>query len=314
LSGGVCVADPPPTCDAGFHLEGSMCVADPPPPPDPTLSLFPRVECVMPDVMNPTSFLVMFGYENIDTGAIAVPFGPTNQVTINGTAGTVAGEPSSFDPGIHPFAFTARVSNGQATWTLGSRTITGDTTTPACGLRGPQGDPGLTGVAGAPGLPGAAGPKGDVGAIGPKGDVGAIGPKGDIGAIGPQGDVGATGATGATGPMGLTGLQGPIGLGLDFEVQRISTDTTVTWPAGNLSLVYLATTSGAGVVVTLPAASTSAHRFITVRRVDGGRQVRVRPSAGETIDGDAGAISMADKDQYITLVSNGVEWVVFAEQ
>jgi hypothetical protein len=186
-----------------------------------------------------------------------------------------------------------RLASGHASWTVGTRTVTGDTSSPACGLRGPQGDTGLTGVAGTNGLNGAAGPKGDTGAIGPQGVTGPNGPQGVPGA---------------------TGAQGPIGLGLGFEVRRISASTTATWPAGNQSLVYLATTSGANVVVTLPSAASSANRFITVRRVDGGREVRVRPATGETIDGASAAIAMTLKDQYVTVVSDGAEWVVFAQQ
>jgi hypothetical protein len=76
------------------------------------------------------------------------------------------------------------------------------------GSTGPQGPQGIQGPAGATG---ATGPTGPTGPQGPQGDPGPTGPQGAQGIQGIQGIQGPTGATGATGAQGPAGVGVPTG-------------------------------------------------------------------------------------------------------
>ena len=101
---------------------------------------------------------------------------------------------------------------------------------------------------------------------------------------------------------------------MNVEIQRITNDTVLTWPSGNKSLVVLVVTAPGSINVTLPRASASASKFITIRRIDKGRRGVVLPGGTDIIDGERLPIVMENRSDYVTLLSDGNEWVVFAQQ
>jgi hypothetical protein len=108
---------------------------------------------------------------------------------------------------------------------------------------------------------------------------------------------------------------GPIGLGLAFQIRRVSDDADVVLGAGNASVVYLVQADRTSpITLTLPAAAGAASRFVTITRVSNGRRITVRTRAGESIDGAASRIVLDDKITSVTLVTDGVEWVVVAQR
>jgi hypothetical protein len=111
--------------------------------------------------------------------------------------------------------------------------------------------------------------------------------------------------------MGPAGAQGS---GIAFEIRRVSSNTTVSLPAGNRSVIYLATTAAGNITMTLPAASSAASRFVTITRVDRGGQVTVQPIGNDLLNGVHVSIVMKGNDDSITLVSDGVEWVTLIKQ
>jgi len=78
--------------------------------------------------------------------------------------------------------------------------------------------------------------------------------------------------------------------------------------------MYFVTTAGDSVTITLPPASASKNRFITVRRADGGKRVSVASVGSDRLDGARDPLVMNNKQDYVTLVSDGAEWFVFAMQ
>ena len=136
---------------------------------------------------------------------------------------------------------------------------------------------------------------------GPQGPIGLTGPQGIQGEIGPQG------------PIGLTGPAGPIGLGLSFVIQELVGSGTIVLPAGNASVVVLAT-SGVlpATVVTLPAAADAVSRLVLVRRMDAIGLLRVRAPSGTILGGPAGGdVVLKQTFDQVTLVSDGTTWVIF---
>lgn len=103
---------------------------------------------------------------------------------------------------------------------------------------------------------------------------------------------------------------GPLGLGLAFEIRRVSADTAIALPADNRSVVYLVTTGSRNITLTLPAPASATSRFITIQRLDNGRKVFIRPSGNAPIDGVRVPVAMEDRFDAVTLVTDGVEWVV----
>jgi hypothetical protein len=213
--------------------------------------------------------------------------------TLNGASvGNTASVTLTLELGTYTAQFTASTSP----MSTATSTVAINVVLPT--IAGPQGPPGPMGPAGPIGPAGADGAKGDTGAAGP------AGPKGDVGATGPAGP------QGAVGPIGATGATGPIGLGLGFDVSNIAEDTVISLPANNHSVIYLVTTGGSHINITLPAAAGATSRFIVVRRVDEGRRVTIRSQNGEPIDGRRGPIVMDDKFDAVTLVTDGTQWVV----
>jgi hypothetical protein len=97
-------------------------------------------------------------------------------------------------------------------------------------------------------------------------------------------------------------------------IRRVFTDTVITLPQNNQSVIYLVTTAPTSVTLTLPPAAAAGSRFITITRVDNGRKVIVRPQANELVDGIRTPITMDDKFDSVTLVSDGNEWVSLFRQ
>jgi hypothetical protein len=220
------------------------------------------------------------------------------------------------------------------------------------GEKGPQGPPGVQGMPGLPGNMGPVGPQGEqgpqgaVGPIGPIGPTGVTGPAGATGApgpIGPAGPAGLNGAVGPTGPAGLNGAAGPAGPtgavgpmgpmgpagpagdGLSFVTLTVDNDGQLALPPGPSSVMYLARMENrprgnSRLTLTLPGASASKNRFITVRRVDAGGRVIVKTN-GEQLEGaeeirepaNSNAVRLESRYEYITFVSDGVKWFVFAQ-
>lgn len=270
------------------------------------------------------------------------PAGAAVRFTVTSDLGTPSctadGSPTSsgsvFAPGTHTVVCAVTDPFSERT---GMVTQTVEVRVPGTGGSGPQGAAGPAGVTGATGAPGPAGPtgpqgpKGDTGATGatgPQGVAGPTGATGPTGAQGTKGDTGATGPTGSQGPQGSTGAQGlkgdpgisgpagaigPAGPGTTanvFDIVRTSLSGAIIMPASGHSVIYLMTTGLSKVNVTLPSAASAVGRMVVVQRADKGREVFIAPVNGELIDGARLPIVMDDKNDAITLVTDGHEWVV----
>jgi hypothetical protein len=208
------------------------------------------------------------------------------------------------------------------------------------GPQGPAGPPGIDGLPGEPGNVGPQGPQGERGFPGAPGNMGPRGPQGDPGVpgnVGPQGPQGERGFPGAPGNMGPQGLQGPVGpqgpsgntgpagpagaggLGLSYVSQSISASGPLTLGANNASMIYLISNPrSARITVTLPPAADGVNRTLTIRRLDSRGRVFVEPQAGESLEGRGrerpqDALALDSRSDYVTLVSDGTAWYVFAD-
>jgi hypothetical protein len=295
-----------------------------------------RFECAATDTMDPSKSLVHFGYENtyLATQPLLIPYGDDNTILINGAdQGPASGPTTIFGLGIHTNAFAVRFTPGdQVQWLLRDPastalvTHTMPTDLASCpapiepgssGPIGPPGAPGATGPAGPAGLPGEMGPIGPTGPPGPVGPAGQQGPAGPTGpaGIGLPGPIGQTGATGATGPQGLPGANASF----NFVTLSVNTNSTLMFPAGTASVIYLASTPAARMNLTLPAPSTAVGRFLTVRRVGAGGRVLISSGSApleggrEIRDGasDSNIIALDKGWDWVTFVTDGTTWFVF---
>lgn len=321
----------------------------------PTMTLTPRVDCVVPDVQMPGFFIASFGYERAVNQSPVVasnPYGPGNSVEYfsgngSGILPATIGVPVEFTNGLHQFQFSVRFQAGDAVqWLLadsyygGTKLAVADQdTVTACAVAGPagpqgpegptgppgiQGEPGapgnegLIGLTGKPGIPGNIGPAGIAGEPGPPGKDGPIGP---VGPQGIPGNIGPVGPIGAAGPVGATGATG---LGMSFVSQTITESGPLTLGPGNASMIYLVRQSNSRsnrnnrIVVTLPPAADGINRTLTIRRMDSRGQVHVVPGNGESLEGrgrerSQDAIALEGRSDYVTLVSDGTAWYVFAD-
>lgn len=261
------------------------------------------------------------------------------------------GQPTTLLPGIHSGAFAFRFdpATQSVTWTLNGGSASPSSATPVCGgvpgptgppgpkgadgldgatgPQGPEGTPGQDGATGAQGpvgpaggqgpegAPGQIGPEGPQGPVGPQGPEGAQGPQGATGPPGPEGPAGPQGPQGAQGPQGVPGATGPIGLGLSFVNVAVSASGPLVLPPGNASVMFtVRVTPATALDLRLPAAAQSLARFVTIRRLDTRGRVIVRPAAGDHIEGkDPDAITLENRSDYVTLVSDGQAWFVFSE-
>jgi hypothetical protein len=320
-------------CPDGYVGNGTTCTPE-------VETLVPSVFCVMPKPGGGGS-IALFAYQSSLTGISGLPYSwpydPEKNVLFvnNVDQGPLSGIPYLFDPGIHVNVFAVPFGPAdQVKWQVVDPT-TGNThvampnaMTPPCIVPPADGQPGPPGAQGDPGPPGPQGPKGDPGDKGDPGPQGPAGPTGPQGAIGPQGPQGPQGVAGANGANGLPGPAGPAGAtgpGLSFVTLTIDNDGPLTLPPGPTSVMYLARmdTRPRGnqrMQLTLPAAADSKSRFITVRRVDSGGRVIVRTN-GEELEGAAeirepansNAVRLESRYEYITFVSDGVKWFVFAQ-
>ena len=134
------------------------------------------------------------------------------------------------------------------------------------------------------------------------------------------------GAAGLNGPLGPPGPAGPASPGLSFVMVAVDADGSLTLPAGSQSVTYLARVeAGRGrdarrLDLTLPPTTGAANRFVTVRKVDNGGAVVVRTN-GEALEGAeqlrmsgvSNAVRLESRYEYITFVTDGTKWFVFAQ-
>src|SRR5258706_445598 len=96
-------------------------------------------------------------------------------------------------------------------------------------------------------------------------------------------------------------------------------------PAGNASGIFLVRVlQGSRLDLTLPAAANGQSRFVTVRRLDERGRVLVKAAPGEHLEGgreiheghshDSDTLALDGRWDYVTLVSDGTTWFVFAER
>ena len=110
------------------------------------------------------------------------------------------------------------------------------------------------------------------------------------------------------GPQGPMGLTGPVGPGATFTIRRVTGDTAIAMPADG-NLLYIVTTQRSNITLTLPSAAAATGRQIVIRRDDNGRRVYVRPQPNESIEGARRTVSLDDRNDGITLVSDGSDWI-----
>jgi hypothetical protein len=311
-NGGTCVSDGVSwTCQCPPPFIGSTCeFAD----------FFGRVECIAPDLLDPPRYLAQFGFENLYTNQVPlqIPYGADNHVVINGNVSpATVGAPTMFALGIHTNAFSVRFTPGDSVMWLLRDPSTGQVVTydisgaPACAPAAGSGATGATGPTGATGDPGIDGVDGATGATGSPGAAG----------------LGLPGATGATGPTGPAGSGG----GFNFVTLSVSTNSTLTFPTGASSVIYLASVPrgrdegrsnddrGSRLSLRLPSPATAVGRFLTVRRVDSGGRVLIS-SGGVPLEGgreirdgsaDSNVIALNNRWEWVTFVTDGNTWFVF---
>lgn len=181
--------------------------------------------------------------------------------------------------------------------------------------QGPEGPPGPAGPTGPQGPQGEPGP---VGATGPQGPQGPAGPQGLVGPQGPAGVPGPPGPKGLTGPQGAPGVPGATGPGLAFRSIEIDDDVVLAPGPVGVSTIYLVRVARGNVTLRLPAAAAATSRFLTVRRLDSRGRVLIQPKPGESLEGRGrerpqDAIALESRADYVTLVSDGQAWYVFAD-
>ncbi len=249
----------------------------------------PRLDCLAADPSSPASRIAIFGYERApNVASFTIDRGTDNAVMINGVALGDAGQPTTFGAGIHPNVFAVRfnVDTEAVSWLLKGVAATPDAASPACaGLSGPTGPPGPPGPSGPPGLPGPPGP---------------------------------------AGPPGPPGPPGAAGAGLSFAVVEVSQSGRLTLPGGPSSVLFLArVVRGDSLELVLPAAAAGTSRFVTIRQVGARGRILVRAALGSPHrvggeqrhpgPGHSGGFVLEDRGDYVTLVSDGSAWYVFAE-
>lgn len=126
-----------------------------------------------------------------------------------------------------------------------------------------------------------------------------------------------------TGDITITdGANGDIDVSPNGTGQFTSTGLsyTVTTKTGNATLtiaeigIILANSSGGAFTLTLPAAATSSGAWYTVKFIDSGTNtVTLDGNASENIDGAATNTELDAQYDYITIVCDGDEWHVIAE-
>jgi hypothetical protein len=138
-----------------------------------------------------------------------------------------------------------------------------------------------------------------------------------MGPAGPQGNPGPAGTPGAQGPQGPAGAAGA---GLSFQSQDVSASGVLALGANNATTIYLVRMPANmnSITLTLPAAATATSRFLTIRRLDSRGRVFVKPAGGESLEGRGrdnpqDAVPLENRADYVTLVSDGTSWFIFAD-
>lgn len=286
----------PLTCDHGLALSGrcyceagwsgEQC--------DRPLSLvIPRLECVSADPTNPSYAIARFGYESF-SGNVSPK---SNVVMFNGNVTPLA--PRTFLPGINTNAFAVRFKPATETveWMLNGVVVSPTSSSADCDTAGSKGE------------------KGDTGSPGRDGTNGIDGKDGRDGVDGKDGVAGPPGPPGRPGLPGNIGPRGPIGQGLEFVSVPINVSGQLVMPKApdNVpSAIFVVGPSAPKrnndrIELTLPRASETAARFVTITRSDD-RKVIVRPSPGDVIIG----LHDISIDSAVTFVSDGTRWFALA--
>jgi hypothetical protein len=247
--------------------------------------VIPKVDCVTADDTNPVYAIARFGYESF-AGNIS----PRSTLYVNGNIST--GAPQTFAVGVHTNAFSVRFRPAvdTVTWDVNGIDVTPLMASRDCAAPGPPGE---------------------------KGERGLDGLNGTNGLDGKDGAPGKPGLPGNVGPVGPIGPPGPRGAGLRFVTIPINVSGSLILPGDpdSPSAIYVVSGPRRGnnrMVLSLPAASTAAARFITVRTGSYRGRVVLRPAPGDTITGERN-VDLEPPTESVTLVSDGTRWYVLTE-
>lgn len=107
----------------------------------------------------------------------------------------------------------------------------------------------------------------------------------------------------ATTGVGVTTAWVPRNSGGPGAIVSVSTSGAVVH-----STLYLCTTTGGSITLSLPAAATCALKTISFKRLTGGsNSLILDPSGAEQIDG-SGTLNLTIQYEWCTLVSDGTRW------
>jgi len=90
------------------------------------------------------------------------------------------------------------------------------------------------------------------------------------------------------------------------------THTAVNLTLNNTHNVVLASNSSGTVVINLPTVSSCQGRIYTIKRIGSGN-VTVNPNGSETIDGVSANYNFATQYEFITILSDGGQWLLIGE-
>jgi hypothetical protein len=76
-----------------------------------------------------TEWWASFGYDSASAQPVGVAIGATNTFT---PTPADRGQPTRFDPGLHPHAFSVQFNGSTLTWKLGTATVTATSSSPVC--------------------------------------------------------------------------------------------------------------------------------------------------------------------------------------
>jgi hypothetical protein len=107
---------------------------------------------------------------------------------------------------------------------------------------------------------------------------------------------------------------------LSFRSPEVSTSGALALGPNGATMIYLVRMpSNLNTLnLTLPPAATATSRFLTIRRLDSRGRVFVKAAAGETLEGRGrdhpeDALPLQDRADYVTVVSDGAVWYIFAD-
>ena len=104
-----------------------------------------------------------------------------------------------------------------------------------------------------------------------------------------------------------------MGLGLIFTTINVSASGPLTLPAGNASALFLARVArNRRLDLTRPPAADGSSRMVTIKRLDSSGRVIIHAASGEQLDQRNGPIDLDDRGDFVTFVSDGTAWYVFA--